>query len=654
MCGFTGLINKDFDGDYLAEIARRMSKLIAHRGPDGYGNWTDGYLGISLSHQRLSIIDLSDTGKQPMESRDGRYILTFNGEIYNHVELRDYLKNSFLITEWRGTSDTEVLLKCIEVLGIQDTLKKIVGMFAFSVLDKEKNKLILVRDRFGEKPLYYGFLRNLSCKSFYFSSDIKSFKAHPFFINNINKKAFIQYVKFGYLLSPNSIYENTYQLKPGHLIEIDIDSHMKIPKQKEWWSFLSLARESIGTKFNDQNEAIEKLENVLNRSIIQQSYSDVKMGAFLSGGIDSSLVVSLLNKNLDQNINTFTIGFKEKSFDESIYAEKVASVLATQHNTSILESSDLIEIIPNLPNIYSEPFADSSQIPTFLVCREARRLGLKVCLTGDGADELFGGYNRYLWSKKIWKFVSWLPFNYRFLLSLILKKVPDQIAELIGKVIFIDKCKHKLIKLADRMAYVRDIDDLYISLISVFPENSELISSSFDYWKGYLSNPMDNVNEFFQDDLSSLDRMMFADSIGYLPNDILTKVDRASMAVGLETRAPFLDHRVAEIALSLPNNLKINSKIKYGTKIILRKILEKYIPSEIINRPKTGFGLPIGYWLKGPLKEWSYDLIDQDNSFFNLNYAKKLFHQHNYQNYDHTEKLWSILMWQLWHSKNER
>jgi len=647
MCGFAGLFSKDLNKNALLEITNNMSKALFHRGPDDCGNWIDENLGLSISHQRLSILDLSNSGRQPMISHNKRFIIAFNGEIYNHFDIRTELKNNFKINNWKSHSDTEVLLESIAVYGLRKTLTKIVGMFAFSLFDKEKNKLYLVRDRFGEKPLYYGYINNLYSRSFCFASEVIAFKSNPHFNRKINNRSFIQYSQFGYLSSPNCIYENIFQIKPGHLLEINLNKPYRNFNQEQWWSLLSIAKKSFKNKYYSPDEAIENLEFALNRATREQSIADVQIGSFLSGGVDSSLIASLLNKN--NLINTFTIGFEDQNFDESRFAKLISDYLKTNHFESILRKEDLIDIIPRLPIIYSEPFADSSQIPTYLVCREARKMGLKVCLTGDGADEIFGGYNRYLWSNKIWDYVSWLPYNLRFLLSIILRKIPYRFFNLIGRLLYIDKCHHKLIKLADRLKYIKDIDDLYLSLISIFPDHKLAINESFISTLNISNiNPSKEIKNFFENGLEDINIMMLADSIGYLPNDILTKVDRASMAVGLETRAPFLDHRVLEIALALPESLKINPKIKFGTKLALRKILNKYIPNSLIDRPKTGFGIPIGSWLKTNLKDWSYEMINNSSSYYDKRYTHQLLYEHNYKNFDHTEKLWTILMWESW------
>jgi len=653
MCGFAGVFSRDLPRGILYQIADKMSDSLSHRGPDDRGNWTDYNLGLSISHQRLSILDLTISGRQPMVSQNKRFVLAFNGEIYNHFDLRNDLKNNFQINNWRSSSDTEVLLECIACYGLRNTLRKVVGMFAFSLFDREQKKLYLVRDRFGEKPLYYSFINNESSFSFCFASELVAFKFHPNFERKISTESFLQYSQFGYLSAPNSIYENVFQIKPGHLIELDLSKPFTNYEQEEWWSLLSIAKESSQNKFSNQNEAIEKLEFVIERAIKEQSIADVKIGSFLSGGIDSSLVTALLNKNTN-NLNTFTIGFEDSKFDESRYSKLIAQHLNTNHFESILGTDELLEIVPDLPIIYSEPFADSSQIPTYLVCREARKMGLKVCITGDGADEIFGGYNRYLWSKRIWNYVSWLPYNLRFLLSIIIRRLPNQFIDLIAKVLYIDKCQHKLLKLADRLNSVKDIDGLYLSLISIFPNHKLPINETFNSANNRYLNPANQVKSFFENDINEINTMMLSDSIGYLPNDILTKVDRASMAVGLETRAPFLDHRVLEVALRLPDQLKINTKINFGTKIILRKILNKYIPNKLIQRPKTGFGIPVGEWLRTNLKDWSYEIINQKNSYFyDSKFTKKLLFEHNYRNFDHTEKLWSILMWELWFKEHD-
>ncbi|MBT5633591.1 MAG: asparagine synthase (glutamine-hydrolyzing), partial [Nitrospina sp.] len=609
MCGISGALGHTNSHQSLIDIVRTMVASLAHRGPDDEGAWGDEDAKIALGHRRLSILDLSLEGHQPMLSKDGRYVMVFNGEIYNHSELRVELEKelgNFVSQSWRGHSDTETLLACFSHWGIEKTLERSVGMFAIALWDKLDRKLYLSRDRFGEKPLYYGWSDGL----FVFGSELKALRGYQGFSNPVDRNALALYMRYCYVPAPYSIYQNTYKLEPGCLLAISLDaakqSPSSVPKAptsnkgfilKRWWSLDSLISVCAQHQIADEHEAIEMLESRLSEAIRLQSIADVPLGAFLSGGIDSSSIVALMQKHSSLPVKTFTIGFEEEGFNEATYAKAVAKHLGTEHVELYIAPSDGLSIIPNLPQLYDEPFADSSQIPTHLVCRQARS-EMKVALSGDAGDELFGGYNRYFWAKRIWNKVSWLPPPFRSKLADIIRAISpgnwDNLASLFNNCLpgrkKISLLGDKAHKLASRLRNVSDLDDLYLSLVSEWPDPGSIVidgQEPFTLLDDRSLKPGRSDHEH---------RMMYWDSLTYLPDDILCKVDRAAMGVGLETRVPFLDHRVAELAWQLPLNMKIrNGQGKWA----LRQVLNKYVPKPLIDRPKTGFGVPVGQWIRG-------------------------------------------------------
>tara|TARA_Y100001968_G_C19453240_1_gene770255 strand:- start:3319 stop:5325 length:2007 start_codon:yes stop_codon:yes gene_type:complete len=666
MCGLSGLLSfEDLEADTIENLVFKMGNAITHRGPDDSGIWIDSDARFGLAHKRLSIIDLSTAGHQPMKSSSGRYVIAFNGEIYNHLELRNKLFNESKTSKWIGSSDTETLITCIETWGLLKTLEESVGMFAFALWDRKKKSLTLVRDRFGEKPLYFGYTRSGTSKTFLFGSELSSFRACDLFHHEINKQALTQLFRFSAIASPLSIYEGINQLKPGSLVKINYHNRNEELNQEQWWDsknqFLTNYKNqsksiSINKSEMEEKEYENLVEESITKSILQQSVADVKVGTFLSGGIDSSLITTLLQRNNQNPINTFTIGFEESNYNEAPFASEVAKHLGTNHTEIILTSKDAINLIPDIPNIYSEPFADSSQIPTHLVCREAKKSGLKVVLTGDGGDELFGGYTRYVWGPDLWQKLQYLPFTARKILGRSILSISSNKWDLIGRKFPINNFGHKVHKLAVRLAHVRNSYELYCSLVSQWEEPTLLFNNK----EGniLINEPKSPIDILIPEELKEdkVSQMMLMDILNYLPNDILTKVDRAAMSSSLETRAPLLDHRVAEIAWGLPMDMKVRSINKQVSgKWILRKILNKYLPKKMFNRPKTGFGIPIGEWLRGPLKEWSHDLLSPEilkkQGYLNPEIIKMVLEEHMSRKYDHTNKLWSILMWQGWLGK---
>lgn len=660
MCGFTGSLCLNSNNN-IEEITRNMTETIHHRGPDNAGVWVDNSVGLALGHRRLSIVDLSPAGHQPMESAGGRYVLVFNGEIYNHFVLRKELEVvSRQSIVWRGYSDTETLLGCFEAWGVEETLNRTVGMFAIALWDKEERKLYLARDRMGEKPLYYGWVAGASnASTFVFGSELKALKAYPRFDNAISRDALSLYLQYNYVPTPHSIYENIYKLEPGCCLSLTaaaavtplsvapvVDAEYDGLTLHRWWSLADAVKD--GSKYSIQNEddAIEGLDTRLRDSIRLQSIADVPLGAFLSGGIDSSAIVALMQSEAVSPVKTFTIGFAESEHNEAVYAKEVARHLGTEHTELYLSSNDALEVIPRLPELYDEPFADSSQIPTFLVSQMAKQ-HVTVALSGDGGDELFGGYNRYLWSRRLWDKFSWLPFAARSALGRLLLSQPagriDHLAQFLFRFVSRDGVSLlgvKVHKVAELLLHARNLDDLYRSVISTWNSPLPVAAGHAD-----LFDRLSEVPDFN----SAEERMMYLDSMSYLPDDILCKVDRAAMGVGLETRVPFLDHRVVEYAWQLP----LSMKIKDGQgKWLLRQLLYQHVPKELIERPKQGFGIPLAEWLRGPLRDWAEALLDEQRlkqeGYFDPEPIRYKWNQHLAGKGNWQHHLWSVLMFQAW------
>jgi len=582
-----------------------------------------------------------------MVSATGRYVIAFNGEIYNHLQLRRELESLGFAPAWRGHTDTETLLAAIEAWGLEAVLNCCVGMWALALVDRQERVLHLARDRFGEKPLYWGFSGNGSQQAVLFGSELGALRAYPDFNNIVSREGLAQFLRFGHVPAPLSIYADIGKLPAGHWVTIPLPllPGVPLPKSRPWWQFNSVIEAGCFASFQDEAEALNALEQSLGLAVGEQAIADVPLGAFLSGGIDSSLIAALFQRQSSQPLRTFTIGFEEEGFNEVPHARAVAQHLGTCHSEILLTSADALALIPQLPQLYSEPFADSSQLPTHLVCREARRAGLMVALSGDGGDELFGGYNRYFWGPRIWNRLAWLPPPLRSSLGRAIKAMPPAAWDALGQPLPIRQLGHKIHKLAERMRHVHGSDELYRSLVSEWRDPAQLLQGEPpELASTAIDQPLPAC-------LSSdpIARMMAWDTLSYLPEDILVKVDRAAMAVSLETRAPFLDHRVAQIAWRLPMSMKIRG----GTsKWALRQILYKYVPRELIDRPKAGFAMPIGQWLRGPLRAWAEALLHPDRlgreGYLRPELISRLWQQHLSGRYDHTAKLWTVLMWQAW------
>jgi asparagine synthase (glutamine-hydrolysing) len=644
MCGITGFITKSRQYN-LADTAKAMADTLYHRGPDDGGEWADPENRVALAHRRLAILDLSPAGHQPMQSHDERYILVFNGEIYNHLELRKQLD----FNNWRSSSDTETLLACFSAWGIEKTLPLCHGMFALALWDRAEKTITLARDRMGEKPLYYG----MQGTDFLFGSELKAIKAFPGFNNNIDRDALTLFLKHNYIPAPHSIYQEINKLHSGCYLKIKLASLESgaLPEPVPYWSLKETVEWGKQNPFDGTPEdAIDSLEHVLTKSIKQQQISDVPLGAFLSGGIDSSLIVALMQKNSGQAVKTFTIGTDSAEHNEAEHAKAVAKHLGTEHTELYVSAQDSLDIIPSLPALYDEPFADSSQIPTYLVSKLAQQK-VTVALSGDAGDELFAGYNRYFWAQNIWNKISWLPRPARKALSGLLYSLSldqwDALNQHTRKFqperIRTNHLGDKVHKLAERLATVHDLDSLYRSLVSEWNHPESVVLNGSEP-QTILTQP-----ELWPKLHDHRERMMYLDSMTYLQDDILTKVDRAAMGASLETRVPFLDQDVIRLAWQMPMEYKIH---KGQGKWLLRQLLYRHVPREMIERPKSGFAIPVAQWLRGPLQEWADDLLDEtklnQQGYFDAKQISQRWREHRSGKRNWQYSLWSVLMFQAW------
>ncbi len=641
MCGIAGFWAPGAAVDEAC--LRRAAAALDHRGPDDQGVWADESAGIGLAHRRLSIVDLSPAGHQPMLSTSGRYVMVFNGEIYNHLNLRAELTGK----TWRGHSDTETLLAAFEFWGVEATLQKSVGMFAIALWDRETRLLTLARDRLGEKPLYYGWQKG----TLLFGSELKALKVHPAFLGEVDRDALTLYLRHSTIPAPYSIYKNIYKLLPGTYLQIGLDGFaVRCGVLKTYWSARKVAELGQKTPFEGSDEeARVALESVLGRSVAGQMLADVPLGAFLSGGVDSSTIVALMQARSSRPVKTFTIGFNEAGYNEAEHAHAVARHLGTDHTTLYVSSQDAMDVIPSLSAVYDEPFADSSQIPTCLVSRMARQ-HVTVSLSGDGGDELFGGYNRYFWARNIWRKLGWMPRPLRAAVAGMLTTVPpsswdtsfQKLEQWLPARLRYANPGDKLHKVAEILA-ARSPEEIYLGLVSHWKNPTQLVSGSQEP-PTLLTDPA------YRPDLPDFEhRMMYLDTVTYLPNDILTKVDRAAMSASLETRVPLLDHRVVEFAWSLP----LHMKIRQGQgKWLLRQVLYHHVPELLIERPKMGFGVPIDQWLRGPLKPWAEALIEpgrlRREGIFDHVPIQRKWREHLAGRRNWSYYLWDVLMFQQW------
>ena len=653
MCGIAGFVDPNAhlaSGAYL-NILSQMTESISHRGPDGRGHWIDEGNGLALGHTRLAILDLSNAGVQPMSSFGDRYMVVLNGEIYNHLTLRESLCQNFNQLSWRGSSDTETLCALIYFYGVEAAIKKCIGMFSVAVWDKLTYELYLVRDRLGEKPVYYGWQGLPDRKSFLFGSELKALRSHPDFVGEISKQALRTYLRYGNCAGVQSIYEGIYKLEPGSILKLSKGN--LTPQIYSYWSGKNAINEGVRSQVEYSDpEITDHLEGLLVESVSDQMISDVPLGVFLSGGVDSSLVASLMQSISKVPIKSFSIGFGEDAYNEAPYAKEVAKHLGTDHSELYLASSDAISTIFELGRIYDEPFADSSQIPTQVLSRFARN-NVTVALTGDGADELFCGYNRYLLTSRAWQLISRIPLGLRKnIASGILMLPPHMISAVIERSTFLKKwfgSGERLHKGANTLVATSPAD-LYQRQVSVIFDPEQFMVGAGQHIEVNLT-----LENLFSS-LGIVESMMANDMLNYLPNDILTKVDRASMSVGLETRAPFLDHRVVEYAWRLPLDIKIRkTQTGISTKWILRQILYKHVPQHLIERPKAGFGVPISVWLRGPLRSWAENLLSETRikheGFFHPEPIRQLWKEHLSGRFNRQHQLWVILMFQQWLSE---
>ncbi|MEB3296411.1 MAG: asparagine synthase (glutamine-hydrolyzing) [Cyanobacteriota bacterium] len=653
MCGLVGLwrATPTAEAELLAAV-RPMAEAIRHRGPDDAGTWCDPSQGLALAHRRLAILDLSTAGHQPMQSPSGRAVIVFNGEIYNHLAIRRELEQSALLRHpWRGHSDTETLLTAIDAWGVEATLQRCAGMFALALWDRHSRVLLLARDRFGEKPLHWGWLHQADQQVLVFGSELAALRAMPGVARPpIQPDALAAFLRQGCIPAPLSIHTGLQQLPPGHLLRLASPSQRSVPQC--WWDSAAEAssaaarspfRRTEESSAPGEQEALTALDGALQQAVREQAIADVPLGAFLSGGIDSSLITALLQACSSRPVRSFTIAFPdtgsgEAGFNEAPFARAVARHLGTDHTEVPLSAADAQALIPLLPRLYSEPFADSSQLPTHLVCREARRSGLTVALSGDGGDELFGGYNRHRLIPALQRRCGGLHPLGRRAIARILQHLPVGSAGL---------ARDKRRKLAQALPAAGSLAQLQAALTSIWADPPILLAPDLCATGPGAAPPLPAA-------ATAAEQLMLADALAYLPNDILVKVDRAAMAASLETRAPFLDHRVAAVAWQLPLSMKIRGSTG---KWALRRLLDRHVPAALFERPKAGFAMPIGPWLRGPLRSWGEELLSpaliRQQGYLRPEPIQRLWRAH-LAGADHTPQLWTVLMWQAWLAEWQR
>ncbi len=644
MCGIAGFLESQRSHSQdPSSVLKNMGKAINHRGPDDSDVWLNKSSKVGFAHQRLSIVDLTPAGHQPMRSHSGRYTLVYNGEIFNHLKLRSALEKKGQAPVWKGHSDTETLLAGIESWGLAKTLQKCIGMFALALWDEQLQSLSLARDRMGEKPLYYGWQEN----TFLFGSELKALKAHPAFKSEIDRDALCLFMRHSYIPAPDSIYQGINKLMPGCLLTLPFESrqYQGKPHIESYWSVADTAQQCAHPFEGNREEATIQLESLLMDAVGQQMMADVPLGAFLSGGVDSSLVVALMQAQSSRPIQTFTIGFHDERYNEAHYAKDVAHHLGTEHSELYVTPEDSMEVIPKLPHLFDEPFADPSQIPTFLVSQLAQQ-DVKVALSGDGGDELFAGYHRYQFTANTWNKLAHFPQPARqFIAKNITRISPagwNKVLNILPSFGHLSVTGDRLHKGAGVMSST-SIEGLSLGVASLWQAPSDVVINATEPATFYTGNLLN------MDGLNNIERMMLLDLLVYLPDDILCKVDRAAMGVSLETRAPLLDHRVVEFAWQLPMEYKIHGD---DSKWILRQILQKHVPRTLIDRPKMGFCVPIDQWLRGPLRDWAEDLLDetrlQQDGYFKPAPIRKRWKEHLSGNNNWQLSLWNVLMFNTW------
>ncbi len=657
MCGITGLMDSSANKDQLVSMVSEMAGTIRHRGPDNFGVFSDDDAGIALAHQRLSIQDLSPLGNQPMSSASSRYVIVFNGEIYNFKEIMEQLRG--LGVQFRGGSDTEVLLAAIEQWGLDEALSRSEGMFAFALWDQQLRRLFLCRDRIGEKPLYFGWHNG----AFAFASEMKAiYSIFPEKRNDIDPRALSLFCKYGYVPAPYSMNRGIFKLMPGSYISLSPAQHSLLPGDwkdvmqsgiecKQWWSLTEVVAESCSKQITNWDSAVHQLDALIRSVIKRQLTADVPVGAFLSGGIDSTLVTAIAQQESQHALKTFTIGFNDKTFDEAPFARQISANLGTDHYETYIGEQDILDLVAAIPGIYCEPHANPSVLPSILVSRIARE-NVKVCLSGDGGDELFGGYNRYVLPSAVFAKIQRLPPSIRKLTYNAITRLPGSYVDALHRAALNIGSKNskrveqslalKLQKLSELMVH-DDLNEIYEYLVSTGLHIDQLLTSSPLVGEKYLDSTGSSSMSFEES-------AMLADQLKYLPDDNLAKVDRASMSCSLETRLPLLNHQIIEYSWRLP----LEFKIKNGAgKQILRDLLSRQVSRELFERPKMGFSVPVASWLRNELKEWMCDSLDETSlrsqGFFNPDYVRKLMADHLAGKKDHANKLWTILAFQTWY-----
>jgi asparagine synthase (glutamine-hydrolysing) len=644
VCGIAGLYDPRASSGALelGELTAAMAGVLAHRGPDDRGSWVDEEAGIALSHRRLAVVGLGVGGHQPMCSAHGRWVVNYNGEIYNTGELRTVLRRQGL--RFEGSSDTEVLASALEQWGIAETLERIEGMFAFAAWDRRLRRLYLARDRFGEKPLYYGWVG----RHFAFGSELKALRTLPGFDLEVDRRAVVEFLRRSCVPAPSCIYRGLAQLRPGSFVAVGGEARVgTLPAPEDYWSaHEAVLRARARPLEAEPAELVTPLESTLSASVAARMVADVPVGALLSGGIDSSLVVALMQHHSTRAVRTFNVSFPDAAYDESTEAAAVASHLGTEHTTVPVAETDVLAVVARVPEVWDEPFADSSQLPTLLVS-EAARCSVTVALSGDGGDELFAGYNRHAWLERIWHVAGPVPRSLRSGIGAAMRFAPAAAVESMARAL---PATRQVRLPADKISKLglvlqaRDIEDAYEALVSHRRDPEALVV-------GAGGDPSGRPGTgFAHSELASpTEHMLWADLVTYLPNDILTKVDRAAMSVSLETRMPFLDRAVLDLAWGLPPTAKLNGGV---TKWIVRQVLHRHLPPSLVERPKMGFGVPIGSWLRSALKPWAEDLLSEQalrrHGLLDPVAVRRAWRLHLSGRRDLGYELWDLLMLQAW------
>jgi asparagine synthase (glutamine-hydrolysing) len=647
MCGIAGILRRGGGQAAIPDNVTRMTSALAHRGPDASAIWADADARICLGQRRLAIQDLSAAGAQPMHSDCGRFSVTYNGELYNHPTIRAELEAIGAAPNWRGHSDTETMLYAIRHWGITEALQRLNGMFAFALWDARDRRLTLCRDRFGEKPLYYAWIGS----DFVFASELKAFAAHPNWKASIDRRALTAFMRYSYVPAPWTIWQGVRKLVAGSMLSIPESlAPGELTQPQAYWSMREQMAAGRHDRLTDPAATIDELERLLAQAVVRQSISDVPLGAFLSGGIDSSTIVALMQKHSSQPVKTFSIGFAEADFNEAVHARGVARHLGTDHTELTVAPSDARDVIPKLPQFYDEPFGDSSQIPTRLVAALARR-NVTVALSGDAGDELFGGYNRHVWGARLQARFGRLPEPAKTVLAAAIRLMAPEPANTIGRLAGrVLPQRYRLPRAGDQMAKIgrildaRSFDDMYRLLSSIDDEPSRAIIGGSEPGSWFTEQIAD-----IDPALDPLDRMTLSDALSYLTDDILQKVDRAAMSVSLETRVPFLDRDVVDFSCRVPPHLKVrNGEGKW----LVRQVLNRHVPGHLVDRPKTGFGIPLDDWLRGPLKSWASDLLAPDRldqqGWFDTKRVGRIWAEHLGGGRNHGSWLWNVLTVQAW------